>query len=344
MLGWDPRAARAAWTVGLVAVAFYATYAVRKTILIFILAFFLAYVIAPLVNLIERYKWRRIPRGASVLAAMALVVAVLGLGAALVAPSVSDEAQKLAEQLPKLTDKTTLIEKIAMPQWLAPFRARLDQFVNENLKAAIGAALPLAKDVGAKIFAFAGNAIFLVLIPILAVIFVKDGPQIREALLRQIRPETSRAKLSSILADLHDALGGYVRALGLLSLATLIAYGVFFSVTGVPYAILLAAIAAILEVIPLLGPLAAALIALFVAGVSGYGHLLWMAGFFVGYRIFQDYVLSPYLMAGGIGMHPALVIFGLLAGEQLGGVAGIFLSIPLIAALIILEKHIRAKA
>jgi predicted PurR-regulated permease PerM len=344
MLGWDPRAARAAWTVGLVAVAFYATYAVRKTILIFILAFFLAYVIAPLVNLIERYKWQRIPRGASVLAAMALVVAVLGLGAVLVAPSISDEAQKLAEQLPKLTEKTTLVQRIAMPEWLAPFRERLNVFVNENLKAAIVATIPLAKDVGTKIFVFAGNAIFLVLIPILALIFVKDGPQIRETLLREINPETTRARLSRILSDLHEALGQYVRALGLLSLATLIAYGVFFSVTGVPYAILLAAIAAILEIIPLLGPLAAALIALFVAGVSGYDHLLWIAGFILGYRIFQDYVLSPYLMAGGIGMHPALVIFGLLAGEQLGGVAGIFLSIPLIAALIILEKHIRAKA
>jgi predicted PurR-regulated permease PerM len=344
MLGWDPRAARAAWTVGIVALAFYATYAVRKTLLIFVLAFFLAYVIAPLVNVIERYKWHRIPRGASVLAAMALVVAVLGLGAVLVAPSVSEEAQRLAEQLPKLTEKTTLVETIPMPEWLAPFRARLNLFVNENLKAAIVAAVPLAKDVGSKIFVFAGNAIFLVLIPILALIFVKDGPQIREMLLREISPETLRAKLTRILSDLHGALGQYARALGLLSLATLVVYSVFFSVTEVPYAILLAVIAAILEIIPLLGPLAAAVIALFVAGVSGYDHLLWIAGFILGYRIFQDYLLSPYLMAGGTGMHPALVIFGLLAGEQLGGVAGIFLSIPVIAALIILEKHIRAKA
>ena len=47
-------------------------------------------------------------------------------------------------------------------------------------------------------------------------------------------------------------------------------------------------------------------------------------------------------MSGGIGVHPALVIFGLIAGEQLGGVAGIFLSIPVIAALIILGKHVRS--
>ena len=341
MLGWDSRAARVAWTVGIVAAAFYAAYTVRKTLLIFVLALLLAYMIAPLVNVIDRYMWHRIPRGASVLAAMSLVIAILGLSAVLVAPLVSEEAQKLAEQLPELTEKTALVDKIPLPGWLEQFRGRLAVFVQENIRAGTAAALPFAKDLGAKVFAFAGNAIFVVLIPILAIIFVKDGPEIREALL-EIGPAAARGKLSRVFSDLHDALGKYVRALGLLSLATLIAYGVVFSVAGVPYAILLAAIAALLEIIPLVGPLTAAVIALFVAGISGYSHLWWIVAFILGYRIFQDYVLSPHLMSGGIGVHPALVIFALIAGEQLGGVAGIFLSIPVTAALIILEKHVRS--
>jgi predicted PurR-regulated permease PerM len=274
---------------------------------------------------------------------MALVVAVVGLGAALVAPSVSEEAQKLADQLPQLTEKTTLVEHIPMPGWLAPYRARLNAFVSDNLREATVAAIPFAKELGKKLVVFAGNAIFVVLIPILAFIFVKDAPHIRQTLLMRV-PAPSRGKLSHILADLHQAVGQYVRALGLLSLATLVAYGVFFSMAGVPYAILLAVLAALLEVIPVLGPLTAAAFALLVAGISGYPHLLWIVGFVAVYRIFQDYVLSPYLMSGGIGVHPALVIFGLLAGEQLGGVAGVFLSIPVIAVAIILEKHIRSEA
>jgi predicted PurR-regulated permease PerM len=341
LYGWDVRAAKAAWTVGLVAVAFYAVYTVRKTLLIFVLALFLAYMIAPLVNLIERYKWRRIPRGVSVFLAFALVIGMVGLGAALVAPSISDEARKLAEQLPALTEKTQLAERIPLPGWLEQYRGRISAFLQENIKAGAAAAIPFAKNVGGRVLAFVGNAIYVVLVPILALIFVKDGPHIRDALLRELGSWESRGKLSGILAELHDALGKYVRALGLLCLATLLAYGVFFSVTAVPYAILLATIAALLEIIPLMGPLAAAVIALIVAGVSGYEHLMWIAGFILVYRIFQDYVLSPLLMRGSIGIHPALVIFGLLAGEQLGGVAGIFLSIPAIAALIILEKHVR---
>jgi predicted PurR-regulated permease PerM len=274
-----------------------------------------------------------------VLAATVLVLSALALAVALVAPSVADQAQKLAEQLPALAQPGALVKKIPLPGFLESYRGRIEFFAAENLKAS----LPFAKNAGMQVFGFAGNAIFLVLIPILALIFVKDGGRIRAALLREIGPAASRSTVAGILSDLHETLGGYVRALGLLCLAALVAYGAFFAVTGVPYGILLAAIAAVLEIIPVVGPLAAAVIALFVAGVAGYDHLLWIAAFIVCYRIFQDYVLSPYLMHGSVGVHPALVIFGLLAGEQLGGVAGIFLSIPAVASLIILEKHIRAR-
>ena len=341
MLGLDSRAAKVAWTVGVVVLAFYAVFTVRKTLLIFVLALFLAYMIAPLVKLFYRHERPRIPRTVSVLAAFILVIAVVVIGAALIAPAVSDEAQRLSEQLPKLAEKASLIDKLPLPAWLEPLRARLSTLIQETLKGTTGAALPFAQSIGSGIVSFAGNLLFVVLIPILAFFFVKAAPQIKDALLRWLSPIAPHGKLSRIVSDLDDAMGQYVRALGLLSLATLIAYAVFFSAIELPYGILLATIAAILEIIPLLGPLAAALIALFVAAAVGYDHLLWIVAFILGYRIFQDYVLSPHLMSGGAGVHPVLIIFGLLAGEQLGGVAGIFLSVPVIAALVIVARHVR---
>ena len=337
MFGWNARAASVAWTVGLVAIGFCAVYAIRKTLLIFVLALLFAYMIAPLVGLIERHMWRRIPRGASVFVAALVVFGLLALMVALVAPSLAEEARKLAAQLPGLSDKSALAHKIPLPSWLDPLRGRIEAFA----QSAMASAVPFAKSAGTEIFSYVGNAVFFVLIPILAIIFVNDGAKIRSTLLRELEPSESRQKLVDIIADLHDALGKYVRALGLLSLATLVSYGTFFASTGVPYALLLAALAAVFEIVPVVGPLAAAGIALFVAGVSGYDHLLWIAGFVLAYRIFQDYVLSPMLMHGSIGVHPALVIFGLLAGEQLGGVAGIFLSIPVIASIIIVDKNLR---
>jgi len=313
---------------------------VRTTLLVFVLALFLAYMIAPLVTLIERYKWSWVPRPVSVLAAFMLVIGSVGIGAALMAPAVSDEAQLLSQQLPQFAEKANLAQ-IPLPSWLEPFHGRLNVFVQENLKTAMLAAMPLARSVGTGILLFVGNLFFVVLIPILAFFFVKDGPQIRNALLGLLNRIAPRGDPSRIVSDLDDALGQYVRALGLLSVATLIAYGIFFSAAGVPYAIFLAAIAALLEILPLLGPLTAALIALFVAGLSGYDHLLWIAGFILFYRMLQDYVLYPYLMGDRSRVPPIMIIFGLLAGEQLGGVAGVFLSVPVIVALVIVARHCR---
>ena len=117
------------------------------------------------------------------------------------------------------------------------------------------------------------------------------------------------------------------------------------SLLGVPYSLVFAALAAPLEFIPVLGPLTAAVSALLVASFSGYEHLLWIALFFVAYRIFQDYVLSPYLMSEGIEIHPVLVIVGILAGEEIAGVPGMFLALPFLAALkVVLERVRRGRA
>ena len=128
--------------------------------------------------------------------------------------------------------------------------------------------------------------------------------------------------------------------LDLLSLAAFVAYALFLSSIGVPYALLLAAVAALLEFVPVFGPLLAALVIIIVAGLAQFPHLLWVLIFIVGYRIFQDYILGPRLMGTGVGVHPILVLFGLLAGEEVAGVAGIFLSVPAIAAALIIGRHL----
>ena len=81
--------------------------------------------------------------------------------------------------------------------------------------------------------------------------------------------------------------------------------------------------------------------ALLVAGLSGYPHLLWIVIFLVVYRLFQDYVLSPYLLSSGVELHPLLVLFGVLAGEQVAGIPGMFFSVPVIAALRVIFIRLR---
>lgn len=143
------------------------------------------------------------------------------------------------------------------------------------------------------------------------------------------------------LADDFDRLlGQYIRALLALAFAATFAYSIVLGIAGVPYGLLLAFGAGLLEFIPVIGPLSAAVAILVVAGISGYDHLGALIGFLVVYRMFQDYVLNPYLMSGSVSLPPLLTLFALLAGEELAGVPGLFLSVPVLAAARILAMRL----
>jgi predicted PurR-regulated permease PerM len=132
-----------------------------------------------------------------------------------------------------------------------------------------------------------------------------------------------------------------MRALLFLCCATLVSFSIVLSVMGVPYAMLLASIAFALEFIPLVGPLTAAGIIIAVSLASGYPHVLWLVIFLGLYRLLQDYGLSPLLMSKGVALHPLMIIFGVLAGGEIGGVAGVFLSIPVLALIRLFYHRIR---
>ncbi len=135
----------------------------------------------------------------------------------------------------------------------------------------------------------------------------------------------------------------YIRAIVILSIATAMIYMIFFSAMGLPYAVLVSVLAAPLEFIPVFGPLTAAIIIIVIALVTGYPHILWIIVFFLAYRMFQDYVLQPYLMSSGVELHPLLVLFGALAGQSVGGLWGMFLSVPVLAILrIVIVRVMRA--
>jgi len=331
MLAFDRHAARVTWTVSLVVLALFAFYSVRRTLFVFVLAVFFSYVLYPAVRWLERLVPRRMSRTASTtIVFVVLLLLLVGLGA-LIGPLIADQSSLLVKELPRLANDPKVFDRL-LPDWLAPFRGRGLQFLREQLQSGASLAIPLARQAGQTVIQVVGNAIFVVLIPVLAFLFIKDGTVMRDQFLDWAAGREHGAMWQRIVDDLDLLLGRYIRALLLLALATFVAYSIFFSVAGVPYGVLLAAAAAVLEFIPVIGPLAAAVACVAVAGLSGYDHLFILAGFIALYRIFQDYVLNPTLMSGGVAVPPLLILFGLLAGEELAGVVGIFLSVPVLAA------------
>lgn len=344
MMGFDRRTARVAWTASLVAACLYAGYALRHTFFIFVLAIFFSYMLYPLVRWFDRFTPRRVSHTTSTVAVYVLLVLAIAALGVLIGPPIADQASRLANQLPELARDPNLAGRLPLPNWLSPYRLRIVEFVHAQFDAGTALAVPMARKVGEIMFAVVSNSLFVILVPILAFLFIKDGTSIRERYMLWARASRYPAMWTGIADDLDLLLGRYMRALMILALATIVAYGLFFTVLGVPYGLLLASVAGVMEFVPVLGPLAAAVIVLGVAGLSGYAHLLWLVGFIALYRVVQDYVLNPYLMSDGVSLPPLIVLFGLLAGEELGGVAGIFLSVPLLAtAKILLVRIVQAR-
>jgi predicted PurR-regulated permease PerM len=341
MLGIDTRAARAAWTVFLLALLIAAAYAIRETLVVFMAALLFAYMLMPLVGLVERFTPRQVsPRIALAIVYLLLVGAIVALSITLGSQLV-EEANSLAERLPNLISNRSWIDRIPLPAVLEPVRARIVQTVQAQLESGGKGILPYVGRLGTQILSGAKYVVYIVLIPILAFFFLKDGREMREAMVISLVDESRRRVVDNILEDINVLLGEYIRALVLLAISSFTANSLFLGISGAPYAILLAGAAGLGEFLPVVGPAAAAIIILLVTGLSGYGHLLLYVIFWILYRIFQDYVLSPYLMGRGVKLNPMLVLFGVLAGEQIAGVIGMFFSVPVIATLRVLFVRLR---
>ena len=107
------------------------------------------------------------------------------------------------------------------------------------------------------------------------------------------------------------------------------------------YALLLGILAGIFEFVPLLGPLTIGIISTAVAALgSDPQRGIWVAIFLIVLRIFHDYVSYPRIVRGGLHLHPLLIILSILAGEQIAGITGVFLAIPVVAIFTVMYKHV----
>lgn len=328
MLGIDPRALRVAWTLFLFSIVVVGAFWIRETLVEFAIAIFLAYLLAPVIGLVERLVPKR-----RVLALALVYVVLLALlvtaGINLVS-RIAEQAASLAALLPAMIENPHMPE-IPLPDWAVPYKAKVMEAAQKEARALSTSAVPFLQRAGGQLLSGLGSIISLILIPILTFFLLKDARAIREALIGFWDNERDRAMLRDILDDVHTVLSKYIQALATLSIAAFAAWFIFLQILGTPYQLLLAGLAGLLEFIPVIGPSAATLIVLIVAAVSGSGGLGWIIAFWIGFRLFQDYVLNPFLMSSGVEVHPLLVLFGILAGERIGGVPGMFFAVPVIA-------------
>jgi predicted PurR-regulated permease PerM len=339
MLGLERSAARYTWTAAMVLLLLWLVYLLRVTLFVFALALLFAYLLSPLVNLLDRAIPRKGTRTLALALAYAIFIGAVVLLGIQIGTRVVSQAQTLAARLPDMMAKLEQPSDIA-PEGLNSLKAQVVARLRADWDQRSGDIMRQLPAAGLQFLSVASNLIFVVIVPVLAFFFLKDGDLIRRHMLEMLDVGPLRGVVESMMADIHLLLAHYMRALVLLSLCTFTAYAIFFSIMGVPFGVLLAVVAMALEFIPMIGPLTAVAVILLVTLISG-AHFWTVVIFIVAWRMFTDYFLSVRLMGQGVQLHPLLVLLGVFGGAEVAGVAGSFLSVPVLAMARILYVRTR---
>jgi predicted PurR-regulated permease PerM len=267
-----------------------------------------------------------------------LVIGIVAIFGTFIGSVVADQASNLAKEAPVFLDRIRQ-NPAPGPEGVRSLKSQISGAIEGQLRQHYGDIASAVPRVSLRVLSASRNLIYIIIVPILSFLILRDGRSIRDGFIELL--ESGQEAARETLADVHTLLLQYMRALLFLCCATFVSFSIVLSLMGVPYSIFLAAIAFPLEFVPLVGPLSAAVIIIAVSAVAGYTHLLWLLAFLAIYRMFQDYVLSPHLMSKGVELHPLLIIFGVFAGGDIGGVAGIFLSVPVLALVRLLYHHLR---
>ena len=341
-MGLDARAARVVWTVLVFAGVLALAWALRQVLLLFAFAVFFAYLIFPLVTFVERWPMLRGRRPAATAVVYLALLVALGAVGAVVGPRLTREASLLAQKVPEMSKQVQSGEIVtgvlARRGWEDERVREVERFIRDHANQIIAYGQAAATGVLKELT----GAWVVILVPIFAFFFLKDCEAFVTGVESLFESGVGRGLLRGVVNDVHRLLGHYVRALIILSLVTVVVWSILFLILGVPYPFALAALGGALEFIPVLGPAAAGVIVVGVTVFTGYPHAWLLLGFIILWRGVQDYVTSPLVMGSGVELHPALVIFGVVAGGEIAGPTGMFLSVPVIAALRIVWRRVRA--
>ena len=334
----DSRTARVIFTVLLFALGLGFLYAARQSLILFLFAVFFAYLINPAVE-----RLQKVVRGRG--QAIAVIYLLLLTGVVLmvffVGPRVTRQAARLGEAWPELTKKVTsgqiAIDIGQQRGWSVATQNRIKEVLQNHSEEL----LVLAQRIGVRAAETAKNIWLLFLVPILAVFFLRDAGTFNEVLVSLVQSRAQREFLQDVLRDLNQMLAQFIRAQLTLAGLSLLAYTSVMGILRVPYAMVLGTAGGVLEFVPIVGPLVAGVAMVMVAVLASYQYWPWLLLFLVVWRLVQDYVIAPRIMGDSVQLHPLAALFGVLAGGEIAGVLGVYLSIPVMASLRIVWRRWR---
>ena len=316
----------------------YFFYRISGAVLAFLLTILLSIILSAPVNYLERRGWTRTWGALAVLAVLVGLVYLFGLA---LVPAVETQSREFAEAFPTLLDEALTLANRAQgffglgtqigldPQSLPDLGRRALTGGTVSTAAGVGLTLATALSLGVVVFI---STIYLVIRPAPWV----DG-------FVSLFPAGWRPRTREVLGAMYHTVQRWF--LGQLTAMTFIAvfWAISLSIIGVPFALLIGIFSGLVSFVPYLGATISVVVPILLALVSDPFTVIWVVLAFIIIQQIEGNLLQPLVMSRAVDLHPALVVFAILVMGTLFGLIGVFLAVPLVAALQVLVRELWVK-
>ncbi len=312
-------------------------YIIKDIVALFFAALFLAALIDPFADFFEKY---RVPRGLAVVLVYIIGIAALVTAIVLLLPPVIVELRAASTVFAPFLTQTFGDHADLNFLLQGTISESITNILTTIRGSGVSAAIPQLLAIGSTAF---GTVAEFVVVLVLAFYLVVEKEALVKA-LRAVTPTEYQPMVSHVAIKVRTRLGAWLRGeLVLMSCIFLLIY-IALTIIGVPYAIVLALLAGLFEVIPFIGPLLAGIpaviLAFFISPVHGIATIIA----YVLVQVLEGNVLVPKIMQKATGLNPIISLLVVLIGLRLGGIVGAVLSIPLANALaVFIEEVFRAR-
>ncbi|WP_181350569.1 AI-2E family transporter [Thalassobacillus sp. CUG 92003] len=306
------------------------------TVLIpFVVAGFLSFLLHPL---IKGFEDLNIPRPLAIVLVFVLFFFLVGMGIYRGYPRIVEQLKELNEHLPQLVE--------AYQHWTRELYHQTERFPDgfkEQLDGMFQSFETWLSDMIMAVVSSMSNIMELVIlaavVPVVTFYLLKDYKHLGGVALRLL-PKRFHHEALKLTKKLNHSLGGYIRGQLLISLFVGVLAFLGFWLIDLDYSLLLGLIAGITNIIPYFGPILGAVPAIVFALTISTTKLIYVLIIVVVIQVIEGNLLSPYIMGKSIHIHPLFIIFALLAGGELGGIAGMILAVPVLTCLKVIAEEI----
>lgn len=306
-----------------------------------VLSGLLYYWFYPLVDLLHQ---RKVPRVLAIALLFCTIVSIFVLIISFAGPVFQQQIASLVGNAPRMANQlhARLLE-LQETEWverlLGEDSSALDDLINQVTALVSNILNTIAANITPIIGATTSVITTILIIPFILFYMLLDGHKLPDTLVQYL-PTRHRNEARSVLRDMDRALSSYIQGQALVSLGVGILALIGYLIIGIEYALILAVVATVTNVVPLVGPIIGTAPAIIVGLISSPGMALRALIIMLVVQQLESMFLSPRIMGKKFSSHPVTIILVILAAGKLAGFLGVLLAIPAFAVLRVITSHI----